>query len=230
MKRKSLMRPTNDYTLDFTPHFSLDRQKTALVVVDMQYASACQTTGMGRLLAERGQAELGCYRYDRIERLVVPTIQRLLEFFRRESLRVLYLTIGSEVPDYSDLHPHMRMFAEAVGNTKGNIEHEILAELKPAPGELVINKTTMGAFNSTPLDVVLRAMGVTDLVFVGVSTDLCVETTARDAADRGFHCVMVDDGCATGSQELHDASLRVFQRMLGRVETADAVVDELAIR
>ena len=216
-----------DYLLDFVPDFRLDPARTALLVIDMQYASGSRTHGLGRLLAEAGRAEDGRQRFDRIEQVVVPGIQRLLTCFRRAGPRVVYLTVGSELPDYSDLPPHMRGFARAIGNTRGNREHEILDELAPMPNELVLNKTTTGAFTSSPLDAALRTFGVEDLVITGISTNSCVETTARDAADRGYRCVLVDDACGAARPELHEATLVSFRRLFGRVAAVDEVLAEL---
>jgi len=158
---------------------------------------------------------------------VVPSIQRLLAFFRARGLRIVYLTVGSELPDYSDLLPHMRAFAESAGNTRGNKEHEILDVLAPRPGEPVLNKTTMSAFHSSGFEGLLRAWGVEQLLFTGISTNSCVEGTARDAADRGFRCALVDDACGAASQALHDAACANFARLLGRVATTEVVVREL---
>ena len=217
-----------DYAHQFNPGFALDPERLALVVVDMQYASASRQEGLGRLLKARGQEATGVYRFDRIERVVVPAIQRLLAFFRARGLRVVFLTVGSELPDYSDLLPHMRGFAEAIGNTRGRPEHEVLDALSPAPGEPVINKTTMSAFHSSGFERLLRAWGVEQLLLAGVSTNSCVEGTARDAADRGYRCLLVEDGCGAASPRLHEASCENFQRLLGRVAPADAVLAELA--
>lgn len=216
-----------DYLTDFLPDFTLEPARTALLVIDMQYASGSRTHGLGRLLTEQGRAESGRWRFDRIERTVVPNIQRLLGFFRRHGLRVVYLTVGSEQPDYSDLPPHMKAFAMAANNTKGNREHEIVDELRPEPGETVLNKTTAGAFNSTGIDALLRTLGTDHLVITGISTNSCVETTARDAADRGYRCVLVDDGCGAAREELHQATLVSFRRLFGRVAMTDEVLREL---
>jgi nicotinamidase-related amidase len=221
------MATVRDYLADFLPDFRLEPARTALLVIDLQYASGSRSEGLGRLLAEQGRAESGAYRFDRIERVVVPNVQRLLGFFRRHGLRVVYLTVGSEQPDYSDLPPHMRDFAMALNNTRGNREHEILDELRPEPGETVMNKTTAGAFNSTGIDALLRTLGAEYLVLTGISTNSCVETTARDAADRGYRCVLVDDGCGAGREEFHRATLASFRRLFGRVSTTDQVLREL---
>ena len=216
-----------DYAHQFNPSFTLDPGKTALIVVDMQYASGSRDHGLGRALKARGQEVLGAWRFDRIERTVLPIIQRLLAFFRQHRLRVVYLTVGSELPDYSDLPLHMRVFAESVGNTRGAREHEILDALAPRPGEAVLNKTTMSAFHSSGLERLLRSWGTEHLLFTGISTNSCVEGTARDAADRGFRCLLVEDGCGAASQELHDATCVNFARLLGRVAPAGTVLTEL---
>ena len=129
-----------DYITDFTFHFELEPLATALVVVDMQYASACRETGLGKSLKKQGKEELVGYRYDRIEQVVVPTVRRLLAFFRRHHLTVVYLTMGSEMPDFSDALPHLKSFLLSSNNRTGTREHEILEEVKPEPGELVLNK------------------------------------------------------------------------------------------
>ena len=217
----------SDYAHQFNPGFGLDPRTVALVVVDMQYASGSRDHGLGRGLKARGQEALGAYRFDRIEQTVVPTIQRLLAYFRQHRLKLVYLTVGSELPDYSDLLPHMRAFAESAGNTRGNHEHEILEALAPRPGEAVLNKTTMSAFHSTGFERLVRAWGVEQLVFTGISTNSCVEGTARDAADRGFRCLLVEDGCGAASQTLHDATCTNFARLLGRVASSAQVLAEL---
>jgi nicotinamidase-related amidase len=217
-----------DYAAQFNPGFALVPARVALVVVDMQYASASRQAGLGRLLKEQGNEMQGASRFDRIESVVVPTIQRLLEFFRAHRLRVVFLTVGSELPDYSDLLPHMRGMAELVGNTRGRREHEVLDELAPRADEPVMNKTTMSAFHSSGFERLLYSWGVEQLVFTGVSTNSCVEGTARDAADRGYRALLVEDGCGAASQRLHDASCENFQRLLGRVAASAEIMRELA--
>lgn len=90
----------------------------------------------------------------------------------------------------------------------------------------MINKTTMSAFHSSGFERLLRAWGVEQLVLAGVSTNSCVEGTARDAADRGYRCLLVEDGCGAASQRLHEAACENFQRLLGRVDSAVAVLRE----
>jgi biuret amidohydrolase len=107
----------------------------------------------------------------------------------------------------------------------------IRREIEPLPGETVVNKTTLSAFTSSNLELVLRQLGVTSLIFTGVSTNCCVETTARDAADRGFACVIVDEAAADYDADSHEAALRAFHFNFGRVaRTAAEVMDAVQAR
>ena len=218
---------TDDYITDFTAQFELEPDSTSLIVVDMQYATACREMGLGKLLREQGKDDLVRYRFDRIEGVVVPTIQRLLSFFRRHHLAIVYVTMGSRAPDYSDVLPYLRVLLQSSNNRLGMPEHNILEELKPEPGEIVVNKTTIGAFSSTNLDSILWSRGIRYLLFTGVSTNMCGETTARDAADRGFRCVLIDDGCGASSPEYHEATMVTFQRLFGKVQNSEDVMEEL---
>jgi len=222
-----VLRPTDDYKSEFPLPFTLEPRKTAFIPVDLQYASACRTTGLGKLLKEQGKEELGQYRFDRIEQVVIPNVQKLLSFFRKHKLRIIYVTVGSEMRDYSDYWPHRLDFVKSVNNRVGEREHEILDEIKPLAGELVINKTTSGAFNSTGIDLTLRTMGIEYCLFAGVSTHVCVETTARDASDRGYKTVIIEDACGANKEEYHNNAIITFQRQFGKVLITDEVIREL---
>ena len=181
----------------------------------MQYASGSRDHGLGRALKARGQEALGAYRFDRIERRWCRPSSACSRSSAQHRRRLVYLTVGSELPDYSDLLPHMRAFAESAGNTRGNHEHEILDALAPRPGEPVLNKTTMSAFHSTGFERLVRAWGVEQLLFTGISTNSCVEGTARDAADRGFRCVIVEDGCGAAPAGAARGDLRELRPPAG---------------
>jgi len=108
---------------------------------------------------------------------------------------------------------------------KGTFEHSILEELKPQPGELVINKVTRGAFNSTGLDLRLRNMEIDGLVIAGVVTNACVNVTALDAADRGFKTILVDDACGGLDQSSHDAVMKTFAGLFGKVWDTSEIIE-----
>jgi nicotinamidase-related amidase len=212
---------------EHTLPFRLDPAKTALVVVDMQYASACRTTGLGRWLAEQGREDEGRYRFERVEELLVPNIARLLACFRDRGLERIFVRLGAELPGCRDLLPHIRELETAFGNVRGQREFEILDELAPQPGEVVLTKSSASAFTSTGIDALLRNLGAEHLVFTGVSTSQCVDLTARDAADRGYRCLIVEDAVAEDREDYHRWTLEQFQRLFGRVAQTDEVIAEL---
>jgi nicotinamidase-related amidase len=210
--------------------FEIEPGKTGLVIVDMQYVDAHREYGLGKSLKE-SHPEVWEYYFDRVESLVIPNIKRCLETFRQLRLQVIYLTIGAVLPDGGDMVPLRRpqgspglspLFYHA-----GTFEHGILEELAPVEGELVINKTSRSAFNSTAIERTVRNLGLDALFFVGVTTSSCVDTSARDAADRGFKTVIVEDATAELDEPSHEAALRQFAVRWGRVWTTDETTELL---
>ena len=212
---------------EHTLRFELEPRTTALAIVDMQYASACRTTGFGRRLAEAGRAEEGAYRFDRIERLVVPNVSRLLAFFREHDLHRIFVRLGAQLEGCRDLIPHLRELETDFGNVLGQREYEFLDEIGPRPGESVVTKLSASAFTSSNIDALLRNLGVRSVVFTGVSTSQCVDLTARDAADRGYGALIVEDAVAEDRHDFHEWTLEQFQRLFGRVATTDEVLAEI---
>jgi nicotinamidase-related amidase len=98
----------------------------------------------------------------------------------------------------------------------------------PLPGELVLNKNTGGPLNSTKLDQILNNAGINSLVVCGLTSAVCVTQTAREAADRGFRVLVVEDGCTELSEEMHQAALLTFKYVFGQVRTAADVIRFLA--
>ncbi len=218
-----------DYITDFMdapppPDFS----RAALVIIDMQYATGSPDGALGRKLKAEGSEVLEL-RFGRITRVVVPNIQRLLKAFRAKNGQVIYTRNTAQKPDASDCPPHTRKLFRGTQNYVGSHENEIISELKPRPNEFVVDKTTVGAFASTNMNVLLRAIGAEQLYFCGVSTNMCVDTTARGAADRGFICTLVEDACGAPRPEYHEAALTSFQRLFGRVISTDRVFEELGL-
>ena len=219
---------STDAVGEHTLAFGLESECTALIVIDMQYASACRETGLGRWLAENGRSQEGAYRFDRIEQLLVPNINRLLSAFRGAGLPRVFVRLGAQMAGCRDLISHIRELESAFGNLSGEREYEILDSIAPEAGEPVITKLSASAFTSSGFDALLRNLGVTTLVFTGVSTSQCVDLTARDGADRGYRCVIVEDAVAEDRPEWHTATLEQFERLFGRVTATDALIQELA--
>lgn len=217
-----------DYIKAFMTDRKVDFGKSALVVVDMQNATGSRQGALGRRMAEE-RSNATAYRFDRIENFVVPNNRRLLDGFRGRGGGVVYITIGAGRKDAADAPPHMRRMFQELENYVGSPEHEIVDELRPLPDEPVMRKTSIGAFASTGIDHYLRCMGYESLFVTGVSTNMCVETTAREAADRGYAVTLVEDACGSTSAELHEGTLTNFQRLFGRVRSTDEVVAELGL-
>jgi nicotinamidase-related amidase len=220
------MSASQDYIRDYMSEPVIDAAGAALVIIDMQYATGSRQGALARTLQAQGST-VGDYRFARIENTVLPSILRLRAHFHRLSRPVLHVTLGAAQADASDAPRHMRKLLASCRNYVGSREHEILDELKPVAGEHVLRKTTVGAFASTAIDSLLRSLRVDQLYLVGVSTNMCVETTAREAADRGYQVTLVEDGCGTTFEDLHQVTMRNFQRLFGRVASAEQVLLEL---
>jgi nicotinamidase-related amidase len=157
----------------------------------------------------------------------VPNIARLLARFRELDLPRVFVRLGAQMSGCRDLIPHLRDLETDFRNVAGEREFEFLDELAPRPGEPVVTKLSASAFTSTGIDALLRNVGARQLVCVGVSTSQCVDLTARDAADRGYGVVVVEDAVAEDAPEWHRSTLEQFGRLFGRVATTDEVLAEL---
>ena len=215
-----------DYIRAYMTERPIDLSRAALVMIDMQYATGSRQGALARKLQAEG-SRVGDYRFVRIEQQVLPNTLRLRTHFSQLGRPVLHVTIGAAHADALDAPLHMRRLFTEFRNVVGSREHEILDELKPLPGEHVLRKTTIGAFASTNIDSLLRALGCEQLYLTGVSTNMCVETTAREAADRGYGVTLVEDACGTTHEDLHQVTMRNFQRLFGRVRSCDEALAEL---
>ncbi len=221
------------------PPFRLDPERTSLVVVDLQNVTAARGYAVEQLFA-REHAPYHAYYFQRIETEVVPRAVALLTAFRDAGRRVVHLTVGSHLPDGSDFEPLRRAHDERLrqaGRTErrviaavGSRDHAIIAPMTPRPDEIVLNKVTRSAFSSTGLDQVLRNLGVSGFVIIGVATNACVGMTACDGADRGYKVVMVEDATAAPSPILHEAALLNFAYLFGHVRTTREVAADLGLK
>ncbi len=232
MSEKKLNSNTGDITKIFTVGFDVDPRSTALVIIDMQKNGIFPDFGLGRMWLEN-VPDLAEYWFSRVRTLVIPNIQKLLMYFRARQYRVVFIRVGPFLPDGSDMFERRRLREETARRMMGldrlynlgSPELEIIDELKPVAGELVIDKNSASAFNSSNIDQLLRNLGIDSLVLTGVATNACVETTSRDAADRGYKCILVDDACATiHGQDVHDMTMWNFSTLFGKVLKTEDVI------
>lgn len=216
------------------PRFRLDLATAALLIVDMQHGSVDPDHGAGPYLRER-YPETAAYYYGRVRDAVIPNTVRLLRVFRDQRRPVVYLTVGYTLPDRADTLGLTRQIDDDLKSRmaggpmvrRGSRGNTIVPEVAPQEGELVLNKTSRGAFNSTPIDQLLRNLGVKGLVVTGVSTECCVATTAHDASDRGYQVLLVEDACTAVTPYYQESSLAIFAAMFGRVANTEEALREL---
>ena len=204
---------------------------TALLVIDMQ-VDFCAPGGY----MERSGVDLGPLRAP------VEPIARVLAAMRRVGFTVVH-TRETFRPDLSDVQPH-RLFRGADGAAivpgdagplgrcliAGEPCWDIIAELAPVAGEAVFDKNGYGAFGTTAIDAHLRQRGIANLVLTGVTTNCCIHSNLREALDRGYDCVTLDDCCGAPTRESHERSMAIIRSpagVFGAVSTSDALLDAL---
>jgi ureidoacrylate peracid hydrolase len=165
------------------------------------------------------------YLWDRLARTVIPNGQKLLAACRAAGVEVLFTTIECYTLDGRDRSLDYKV--SGIFFAKGSWEAQVLDELKPLRNEIVIPKMSSSVFMSTNIDYVLRNLGIEYLMMMGILTDQCVESAVRDACDAGYLVTLIEDACATKSQEHHDAALRAIKGYC-RQRTTEQVLAELA--
>lgn len=189
---------------------------TALLIIDLQ---------KGEYNEEKIKAEPEhAYFWDRLAKVVIPNGQRLLAACRGARVEVLFTTVECYTLDGRDRSLDYKV--SGIFAAKGSWEAEVIDELKPLPNEICIPKMSSSVFMSTNIEYVLRNLGIEYLMVMGVVTDQCVESAVRDACDLGFLVTLIEDACATMSQERHDATLRAIKGYC-RQRRTDQVLAEL---
>ncbi|MDX2243955.1 MAG: cysteine hydrolase [Leptolyngbyaceae cyanobacterium bins.302] len=201
----------------------------ALVVIDMQ-RDFLEPGGFGDALGNdvaRLQA-------------IVPTLKQLIAGFRDLSLPIIH-TLECHLPDLSDCPPAKIKRGKGsltIGDAgpmgrilvKGEAGNGIIPELAPLPGEFIIHKPGKGAFYNTNLESILQEQGITHLFITGVTTEVCVQTTMREANDRGYECLMVEDCTESYFPEFKQATLEMVRAqggIVGWTATAAQVLEGL---
>ncbi len=215
---------------------TVDPGATALIVVDAQANFVDPGQPFMRALELMSPGVTSGYRR-RLEDTVMPNVGRLVESFRAAGLPIVYTGTGTRRDDRADLPGWLRAFDDVSQSLLGEPMWPLVADLPwdidpsvaPAEGELVLNKTSSGAFATTNLERALRERHVASLVITGLTTDVCVATTAREAADRGFDATVVSDACTALSGAMHEAALEALALAFGTVRPTDAVLAALPV-
>jgi nicotinamidase-related amidase len=209
------------------PDSKVKAGSTALMIIDMQYVDADRDHGLGLDGQKRGWTDEMEYYFSRLESLVIPNIEQILAASREASIHVVHVRVMNLAGDSSDTSWRYRMFGIFV--PPGAKDAEIIPQLAPLPGEVVLSKTTSSVFMSTNADFVLRNMGVDTIIMTGVVTNNCVESSTRNATDIGYRVLLVGDACAAWTQEGHDYALRHLDRNFAIVKTTEQILEEIAV-
>lgn len=196
--------------------FAFDPARTALVVIDMQ-RDFVEPGGFGEMLGNDVS----------LLSAIVPTVARLLAACRRAGMTIVH-TRESHRPDLADCPPAKRARGEPrlrIGDPgpmgriliAGEPGNAILPAVAPQPGEIELDKPGKGAFYATPLGEILRLKGITHLLFAGVTTEVCVQTTMREANDRGYDCLLVEDATESYFPEFKRATIEMIRAQGGIV-------------
>ena len=213
----------------------VDPRRSALLVIDVQRYFVHPHYSFGRVLEKLVPGSTAGY-FERVQHTVVPAIQALLECFRGAGLPVIFTGTGSYSADGRELpgwlkdfdHLGLALLGERVWPQVSDPAWQIDESVVPREGDLVLHKISSGPVNSTKIDQILHNLGITTLFVTGLTTDVCVAQTAREAADRGFQVIVVEDACTTLSEEMHRAALQAFQLAFGRVRDANTAIGLVA--
>ncbi|MGB6179374.1 cysteine hydrolase family protein [Carnobacterium sp.] len=203
---------TKQFTVQAKPYgFELDLETTALIIIDMQ-RDFLYPGGFGEQLGNDVSTTNS----------IIPNVKRVLDKAREKEMLVIHTREGHR-PDLTDLPASKSKRGGGIGEegpmgrilVRGEYGHDIVDELQPIEGEVILDKPGKGAFYQTDLETILKNKNIKSLILAGVTTHVCVQSTIREANDRGYECLMLEDCCAAFDKKDHEDSIRMINQQGG---------------
>ncbi len=207
------------------PDFTMEVDKTALLVIDMTYQQASPDYGLCKKIIDAGEGDDLEYYFNRVNNILIPNIGKLTEEFRRVNQPIIYTICASLRGDGSDQTWRHRT---NLINTVDDKASEIFEPIAPKKGDILLVKTGQSIFISTNCDHLLRNMGITTLVTTGVVTNGCIEAALRNGADLDYRMIMAEDACATIMPSAHQYVVEHLDNYCCRVKSTKEILDLFA--
>jgi nicotinamidase-related amidase len=213
----------------------VSNEDIAFLVIDMQNYNSKREWKIIESLGLKNSPAAVEYYYNRIDKTVVPNIQKLLNYFRTQQLPVFHTANASRHRDNLDRTPlarislnlHERNTGIKYTDVLGERDTQIIKELKPMEDEFVLHKTTASAFLSTNMNNILHYLGVKKLIICGSWLNSCVESTIRDGRDLGYLITLAEDGAVAPDEDFHTAAVRVLGSFYCNVKKTDDIINLL---
>lgn len=196
-----------------------DLRSLGLLVIDVQYQVAALGEGDHAAYDEHNLPPEKRYFFDRLKRVTLPNIRALQDSMRDARSEVIFTTVESLTRDGRDRSLDYKISGLFV--PKGARGGQVLEEVAPLEDEILIPKSSSSVFNSTNIEYVLRNLGISRLIVVGMLTDQCVISAVRDACDRGFLVIVPEDACVTYTHERHHWALELTKGYCRLTSTAE---------
>lgn len=201
----------------------LSPQETVLLTIDIQNVYL-------QLADDPAGQEHWAPFIQRMREIVIPTVQQLQTRFRAQGMDVLHARIACLLADGRDRSLSQKKPGwNYLLLPKDEKSSQIIPELAPRPGEVVVTKTTDSALTGTNLRLILQNMGVRNVVMTGIFTDQCVSSTVRSLADESFNVIVIEDGCAAGTDELHYRELEIMNMIYCQVLGSGELLEIMGI-